>query len=121
MRGLPSCCRRCLAWAGWLAAAQRARARRAPAAACTLAGWRRARHAGQRDEHPRRYALVAALPRRGHKLVSLDSDDDAFDGDSDEEEVAVQLAAQRRQTLAESLSAAEPKPPRATCLDLLLA
>jgi hypothetical protein len=48
-------------------------------------GWR---------EHPRWHALVAALPpRRGQKLVSLvalDSDDDAFDGDSNEEEVAVQ-------------------------------
>ena len=87
MRGLPGCCcLRRLACAGWLAAAQRARARRAPAAAYALAGWHRARHAGERDEHPRRYALVAALPpRRGHKLVSLDSDDDAFDGDSDEE------------------------------------
>ena len=78
--------------------------------------------AREHDEHPRRYALVAALsPRRGHKLVSLDSDDDAFDGDSDEEEVAVQLAAQRRQALAESLSAAEPQPPRAPCPALLLA
>ena len=57
----------------------------------------------------------------GHKPVSLSSDDDAFDGDSDEEEVAVQLAAQRRQALAESLSAAEPKPPRAQCPALLLA
>ena len=76
---------------------------------------------GERDEHPRRHALVAALPpRRGHKLVSLDSDDDALDGDSDEEKVTVQLAAQRQQALAESLSAAE-RQPRALCPALLLA
>jgi hypothetical protein len=52
--------------------------------ACALVEWR---------EHPWWHALVAALPpRRGQKLVSLvalDSDDDAFDGDSNEE-VAVQ-------------------------------
>ena len=92
-----------------------------PYCPCAWAAWLLP-SARERDEHPRRYALVAALPpRRGHKLVSLDSDDDAFDGDSDDEEVAVQLAAQRRQALAESLSAAEPKPPRAPCPALLLA
>ncbi|CAD6245728.1 unnamed protein product [Miscanthus lutarioriparius] len=57
---------------------------------------------GERDEHPRRHALVAALPpRRGHKLISLDSDDDAFDGDSDEEEVAVQEWALKRELIDE--------------------
>ena len=91
-----------------------------PYCPCAWAAWLLP-SARERDEHPRRYALVAALPpRRGHKLVSLDSDDDAFDDDSDEE-VAVQLAAQRRQALAESLSAAEPQPPRAPCPALLLA
>jgi len=87
-------------------------AMKGPYCPCAWAAWLLP-SARERDEHPRRYALVAALPpRRGHKLVSLDSDDDAFDGDSDDEEVAVQLAAQRRQALAQSLSAAKPQPPR---------